>query len=176
MDNEQQGPEGQQDQPVQIDEIRLNQYLQTIRDNQNLTMGIAVGAVAAVVGAIIWAIITNVTGYQIGWMAVGVGFLVGYAVKFAGKGMDISFGIAGAVLALMGCLLGNLFTLCVAIGLQENIAATEILWQLDLDSTIEIMVATFDPMDLLFYGIAVYEGYRFSIVQITDEEMSQFIK
>lgn len=176
MDNENQSPEDQQDQPVQIDEVRLNQYLQTIRDNQNLPMGIAAGGVAAVVGAITWAIITHVTGFQIGWMAVGVGFLVGYAVKFAGKGMDKSFGIAGAVLALTGCLLGNLFTLCVAIGLQENIAATEILWLLDLDSMIEIMVATFEPMDLMFYGIAVYEGYRFSIRKISEEEMSQFVK
>ena len=30
------------------------------------------------------------------------------------------------------------------------------------------MGLTFKPIDLLFYGIAIYEGYRFSIVGGTD--------
>ena len=32
----------------------------------------------------------------------------------------------------------------------------------------ELLVATFHPMDLLFYGIAVYEGYKLSFRQLTD--------
>jgi hypothetical protein len=31
-----------------------------------------------------------------------------------------------------------------------------------------LMALTFGPMDLLFYAIAIYEGYRFSIVGSTD--------
>jgi len=30
------------------------------------------------------------------------------------------------------------------------------------------MGTTFKPIDLLFYGIAIYEGYRFSIAGGTD--------
>ena len=33
------------------------------------------------------------------------------------------------------------------------------------------MVATFSPMDLLFYGIAVYEGYKFSFRQVGPEDL-----
>jgi hypothetical protein len=33
------------------------------------------------------------------------------------------------------------------------------------------MRATFNPMDLLFYGIAVYEGYRFSFREITKKDL-----
>jgi hypothetical protein len=31
----------------------------------------------------------------------------------------------------------------------------------------ELMLEAFSPMDLLFYGIAVYEGYKFFFRQIT---------
>ena len=36
----------------------------------------------------------------------------------------------------------------------------------------EIMVATFSPMDLLFYGIAVYEGYRLSFRRLTRDDLA----
>jgi hypothetical protein len=37
----------------------------------------------------------------------------------------------------------------------------------------ELLVATFSPMDLLFYGIAVYEGYHLSFRQVTDQELAE---
>ena len=77
----------------------------------NLPLGALAGLGAAIAGAAIWAAITAATEYQIGWMAIGVGFLVGFAVRVVGKGSEASFGVVGAVLALLGCLLGNLLTL-----------------------------------------------------------------
>jgi hypothetical protein len=35
-----------------------------------------------------------------------------------------------------------------------------------------LMQATFSPIDLLFYGLAIYEGYRFSFLQIRAEDAS----
>jgi hypothetical protein len=35
---------------------------------------------------------------------------------------------------------------------------------------------TEDPMDLLFYGIALYEGYKLSFRQIGHEELERAIK
>lgn len=35
-----------------------------------------------------------------------------------------------------------------------------------------VMVATFSPMDLLFYGIAVYEGYKLSFRRVSPEDMA----
>ena len=46
-----------------------------------------------------------------------------------------------------------------------------ILEKLDLEIVISLMRATFNPMDLLFYGIAVYEGYRFSFRQVTQADL-----
>jgi hypothetical protein len=48
----------------------------------------------------------------------------------------------------------------------------EVLGRLDPAVSFELMKATFSPMDLLFYGIAVYEGFKLSPRQITEEELT----
>jgi hypothetical protein len=162
--------------PVEVDQMMLQGYVQEIRDNQNLTFGVIGGIAAAVVGATVWAITTALTNYQIGWMAVGVGCLVGFAVRRFGKGIDTSFGIAGAGLSLLGCLAGNLLTVCIVVSRQQSIALLDVLSRLNPEIAVELMKVTFSPMDLLFYGIAVYEGYRFSFRRISEEELARFAK
>lgn len=149
---------------------------QTLRGEQNLAIGLIAGLIAALAGAAVWAALTAVTEYQIGWMAVGVGFLVGYAVRFAGKGLDKIFGVAGALLALVGCLLGNLFTVCYFVGVNQEMSFFEVLSRLTPSIVVDLLAVTFSPMDLLFYGIAVYEGYRFSFRQVTEAELTQALK
>jgi hypothetical protein len=158
----------------QIDPVKLEQLMRDIKAKQNLPLGIFGGLVAAVAAATIWAIITYVTNFQIGFMAVGVGFLVGYAVRYSGKGISRSFGIAGAVLALFGCLLGNLLTGAIALSRLEE-SSTFLVITAFLTSPgimLEIMKAMFSPIDLLFYAIAVYEGYKISFRQLTEEEIA----
>jgi hypothetical protein len=137
-----------------------------LRLQQNLPLGILGGALAAAVSAAIWAAITAATGFQIGWMAVGVGILVGLGVRVLGKGVDNSFRVAGAALALLGCAAGNLCAGCFVVAGALTEASGVPVSFLDVLTTpsiwAEIMQATFHPMDLLFYGIAVYEGWRFS--------------
>jgi hypothetical protein len=162
--------------PVEVDELKLQTLMQEIKDNQNLPLGILGGIGAAAIGATIWAMITALTNFQIGWMAVGVGFLVGIGVRSLGKGVDTSFGIAGAILSLVGCLAGNLLTVCIIISRQESIELLNLLTRLNPAVTVELMKATFNPIDMLFYGIAVYEGYRFSFRRISDEELSKITK
>lgn len=157
----------------QLDPERLERVLAAMRQEQNFPLGTSAGLAAAVIGAVIWAVITVVTEYQIGWMAVGVGFLVGIAVRQFGKGMSMKFGIAGALLAFLGCVLGNLFSVCGFIGAQEGMSPLAVLFQIDFAVAIELLKATFSPMDLLFYGIAVYEGYQLSFRQLTQEELIQ---
>ena len=131
---------------------------------QNLPMGVLAGCVAAAVGAALWAGITVLTGYQIGWMAVGVGALVGVAVRAAGKGSTRTFGILGAVLALGGCLVGNLLTGAVVLARHWNISLVAVFTRLTPDATARLMAAMFSPMDLLFYALAIWQGYKLSIV------------
>jgi hypothetical protein len=154
-----------------VDPLILQAALQRIRGEQNLVIAVIAGAAAALAGACTWAVITVVTHYQVGWMAVGVGFLVGYAVKTFGKGIDRSFGIVGAVWSLIGCAAGNLFTIVGTIAKEQNIPIMSILEKLDLDIIASLMQATFNPMDVLFYGIAIYEGYKFSFRQLTQADL-----
>lgn len=158
-----------------FDAAQVQYALGQVRSEQNLTMGILAGAVAALVGAGAWALITIITNFQIGWMAVGVGFLVGFAVQKFGKGVDKAFGIAGAVLALLGCVLGNLLTACGLVAAAQQVSFTSVLAQLTPSTIAALMGATFSPMDLLFYGIAVYEGYKLSFRRITEQELSSRI-
>ena len=126
---EERNPETVEQTAPHYDEAQVNFVLDQLRSEQNLSMGIVAGGIAAAVGAGLWAAITAVTGFQIGWMAVGVGFLVGLAVRHFGKGIDKAFGIAGAVLALIGCLAGNLFAICAVIASQEEMAFLEVVSQ-----------------------------------------------
>ncbi|NDV47515.1 hypothetical protein D0T49_10700 [Paludibacter sp. 221] len=114
------------------------------------------------IGALLWAVITVLTNYQIGYMAVAVGFLVGYAVRLGGKGIDKVFGIVGAVLALLGCLLGNFFSQIGFIARYLEIGYFEVFSAMSFSTIMDVMIESFSPIDLLFYAIAIYEGYRFS--------------
>jgi hypothetical protein len=167
--------ENQNEPPVEsapaLTEEKILQYREKLKLEQNLPMGIASGAGAAIGGAAVWALVTVGTGYQIGWMAVGVGFLVGYSIRFFGKGLDNVFGVIGGAFALVGCLLGNFFSLVGFAAKSENVDVISILFSIDYSLVPDIMIEAFSPMDLLFYGIAIYEGYRFSIRQITQEEV-----
>jgi len=156
---------------VKIDEGKLERYLEELRLEQNLLFGSLSGALAAIVGAGIWAAITIATNYQIGWMAVAIGFLVGFSMRIAGKGMDKIFGFIGAVLSLIGCLLGNVFTIVSYVATQEGLSFMQTLSQIDWSLVPSLLVETGSPIDLLFYGIAIYEGYKFSFRKITEEEL-----
>ena len=74
---------------------------------------------------------------------------------------------------MLGCLLGNLLSLCAMVGQQEGMSLSLVLLNLDPMAIPGAMVATFAPMDLLFYGIAVYEGYRFSIRRVSSADMAR---
>jgi hypothetical protein len=161
---------------VVIDETKHQMLMQELRDNQNLLFGIIGGIAAAAVGATIWAVVTYLTNYQIGWMAVGVGFLVGIAVRIFGKGIDTIFGVVGAALSLIGCLSGNLLAVCIVVSQQENIPFFDLLTRLNLEIIAKVMKDTFSVIDLLFYGIAVYEGYRFSFRKISEEELAELVR
>ena len=135
-----------------------------VSESPNLGAAVVGGLVAALVGALIWAVITVTTKFQIGFMAVGVGFLVAWAVRTLGKGRDTTFGIIGGVFALLGCLLGNLLSACGFLAGQASEPVMSVTLRVlgNPASIATILQETFSGMDLLFYAIAVYEGYKLS--------------
>jgi hypothetical protein len=172
MENQTETANWEPKKPTVLDESKLFQQRERLRLEQNLPMGFAGGVIAALLGAIVWAVVTVTTGYQIGYMAVGIGLLVGFSVRFLGKGMDQIFGIMGAVLALAGCLIGNFFSIIGYVGQSEDVGYLQLLTEIDYGLVPDIMIEAFSPMDILFYGIAVYEGYKFSFRQLTENELA----
>lgn len=159
----------------QLDPTQVQYLQQRLHGEQNFVLGALAGAAAAAAGAAAWAAITVLTGYQIGFMAIGVGFLVGLAVRTAGKGVSAPFGVVGAVLALLGCGAGNLLAITALVAGHEGVAFADALRQLDVALARELLVAGFSPMDLLFYGIAVYEGYRLSFRELDDAQLERML-
>lgn len=162
-----------QEEIVEIDPIRLQMFQEQLRSEQNLAAGVAAGLVAAIASAVVWALITAVTNFQIGFMAVGVGYLVGFAVGTFGKGINTYFGIAGAVLALAGCILGNVLAACIQVSKELEIPLTNVISSLNPELIGILMETWFGPIDLLFYGLAVYGGYRMSFRKVSLEEIER---
>lgn len=156
-------------------QAKAQAFLREIQARQNLTFGILGGLVAAAIGAALWAIVTVITGVQIGWMAVGVGALVGVAVRIFGKGITKAFGVVGAILALLGCLAGNILSVCIFASREWDVPLLQLLGALDLKILVELLKATFSPIDVLFYGFAVYQGYKYSFRKVTAQEMANVV-
>ena len=163
------------EQDPELDPAMIEVAFQKFEAEQSLVGGFLAGAVAALVGAGAWALVAVLTGYQIGFMAIGVGFLVGLAVQFAGKGISKIFGVMGAALALVGCLLGNYFAVAHFVGEAEGLGFFDTLSRISPAAIPELMMVTFSPMDLIFYGIAVYEGFKLSFRKITHEDVKAAI-
>jgi hypothetical protein len=138
--------------------------------DDNLPLALVAGLLAAAIGAALWAVITVASGWQIGWMAVGVGFLVGIAIRKLGNGSTMVFGIIGAVFALVGCVAGNLLSVVGFISQAESVPFLATLGQIDPPIAMNLLIETASPMDALFYAIAVYEGFKLSIVPAAEPQ------
>jgi hypothetical protein len=156
-----------------LNEQQAMMLMQTLHEEQNLVMGGLSGLVAAMVGAGVWAAVTIATEYQIGWMAVGIGFLVGYAVRFAGKGVSPVYGAASAVLSLLGCAVGNVLTFAWFIASAEGMSFMEVVGQLNFAIVVGLLTSTFEVMDILFYGLAAYFGYKTAFRQVTQADVDK---
>jgi hypothetical protein len=157
----------------EIDPLKLQDFVRRRRDQQNLGMAILGGAIGAALGAALWAGITAAfEGRQIGFMAIGVGFLVGFAVRYLGKGMDPIFGVVGAVFSLIGCVAGNILAVMLLVSTQEHIPFATIAAKMSPTLAWTMLTDTFSPIDLLFYGLALYFGYRYSFHPISQAELA----
>ena len=177
---ESQSPQGQspevrapQSNRPQVPNPALKLTLEALRSEQSLAMGVSAGLIAAIAGAAAWGVVTAYTGNQVGWMAIGVGFMVGFAVRVAGKGIDPAFGVVSAVLSMLGCVLGNLWTMTYFIAAKQGVPFLKAVSQLNPEIAVNIMVSTFNYMDVVFYGLALYFGYKYGFRRITEDELKQ---
>lgn len=124
-----------------------------------LLTGCSAGAVAALIGAGCWAIIAGVAGMQLGWVAVPTGFLVGYAVRFAGQGDAPVFGFAAMMLAVTGCILGNIFGVIYLATAADGLSYADAISALEVAEIIGAVSSHFKRIDVIFYAISAYLAF-----------------
>lgn len=150
------------------------EVMQKLRAEQNFPLAVIAGVLTGLIGAVLWAAITVSTEYQIGYMALAIGFGVGFAIRIAGKGIDPIYGFLGATIALLSCVLGNVFGIVGFVANSEGLGYVETLVGIDYSLMPEVMAENFSVMDILFYGIAIFEGYKFSFRRMTEEELHKY--
>ena len=96
-----------------------------------------------------------------------IGLIVGLAVRIGGKGIDPIFGVVGAVMSLVGCILGNVFTIAWYVSRDTGQPVIDVLSRMDIEIMIDLMLETFQVTDILFYAMAIYFGYRYAIRDLT---------
>jgi hypothetical protein len=173
--SEETSPTLEDDDATQLDPSQVQYLQQRLESEQNLPLAFVGGLGASILGAGVWAGITVVSGYQIGFMAIGIGFLVGFVVRSLGNGITSTFGVLGAVLSLIGCALGNLLAVTALVAREQGVAFVDALSQLNPGLIQELMITFFGPMDLLFYAIALYYGYKLAFRQLTDEDLQRML-
>ena len=156
------------------EEKLVARFFDRIRGEQNFGAGLIAGLVAAALSAAAWAIIAVGTQRTFGLFAIVVGLFVAFAVRRFGRGLSQRFAILGAGLALLGCLAGNVSAAFVMAGQQFGMTTGQVLQLVRPDIVWEILRTT-SPLSLIFFAIAAYEGFRFSLRRVTDEEVVEAI-
>ena len=160
-------------QTTEIKQKLSTETVELLRLEQRLIPGIISGLIVGILGAILWGVITIATNFQIGYMAIAIGAGVGLTIRKFGNGIDLIFGIWGAIVSLFSVLLGNILSIIGFIANSEGLGYMETLIIFDYSYLPEIMAETFSIIDLLFYGIALFEGYKFSFRLITEKTISE---
>lgn len=135
--------------------------LEPKNQEQNLFAAWFGGSAASIAGAFLWASVTLTTHSKSVFMAIFVGVAVGLTIRVLGKGFDPIFGYIGSALSFTGSLAGNLLSVTI-MSAHETWPFLKMLARIKPSSTIPVMIDKFQPIDFVFYGIAVYAGFRLS--------------
>lgn len=135
-----------------------------LRQEQKYLNGTLAALAVGIIGAFLWAAITVLTGYQIGYMALAIGAGVGFINKIVGKGVDQKFGITGAAIAVLSCILGNVFAMVAIVSKDLHIGYIDVVTLIGPIELVSALFKEFGLMDIVFLGFAAIEGYKFSFI------------
>ena len=176
LDEKYQGSKYGQDIGLQREELEKKlpkEIFEKLLKRQNLPLGILSSIVSGIICAFIWGKITFETHFQIGLMPIIVGAVVGIVMRFTGQGIERKFGVWGAIIAVLSCVLGNFFSIILFVGNSDGLGFFETLFFFRYSLLPSLMADTFHIIDILFYFIALAEGYRFSIRYISENTFNK---
>jgi hypothetical protein len=162
--------------PVAIDPEDRERVMLHLHGTQRLVPAIVAGFVAMMFGAVVWAVIAVFTKQEIGWIAIGIGFVVGMAVRIAGRGFDVRYAVIGGALSLAGVVLGKFLAACGFFAREEGIPIWEVLSTFPYATFPAFMRESFEIIDLLFYGLAVWCGWKYARRSLEDTEVTETLR
>ena len=129
--------------PPKPEDFPVSMTEEEILAEENLSKGVLYAVAACIAGAVAWGLISVSTGRQIGFMPIAIG-------------------IIGAALSLISCVLGDFFSIIGYISQDYKMSYFDVLVSVDYGEIFSIMLENVMSMTALFYGFALYEGYKFS--------------
>jgi hypothetical protein len=122
----------------------------------SIGLALVCGLGAAIAGAVVWGLIAYISKHQFSIVAVLIGLAVGSTVaRFRTR--DPLAAIASAVLAVLGCALGNFLALIFALA-GAGVSVPSILGHLNLIAA--AYPHSLGGITLLFWAIAAFIGFR----------------
>jgi len=150
-------------QPAAVCRDCVAKVLKAETEGINPVGAIGLGALAGVVSAAVWYGVVATTNYQLGIVAIAVGWLVSRAVMIGAGGkrghslQAIAMVCIVLTMALSEYLIVRHF---VMLELAREGKTLPLLLPIGLMATAVIEGVKADPLTLLFWAIALYEGYR----------------
>jgi len=142
---------------MENEKLSLDEKLQQLTSQQSLTRGIVVGLIAAIVAVAIWSAITYVLGDMLMMLGVlGVGISVGLGVRFGGKGIDLDFGIAGGIIALISIFIGDVLGVTILMAREKGMSIFDVISLNGIDGIIQFSIEILDWGTIIFQCIFAF--------------------
>ncbi|WP_327067345.1 hypothetical protein [Kitasatospora sp. NBC_01302] len=122
-----------------------------------LGAGAAAGLTATVAGALAYGFVMKAADGQRSWFALALALVIALALgRFGGRHPALP--LLGALLPLLGVLLGQLFFIYLVLHQQYGLGPADVFGS-DLGDTLSGWRSLLDAEDLLVYGVAAVEGH-----------------
>ena len=152
------------------EKARAYEVAKQLLSEQNFPVAVVSGSIAAVLAGGIYAVITSMAGYSVSFMAIGVGVLVGFTIQFLGRGVETKYAILASVLAVLGCVLGNVFAVMLIVARATGGSLADLASQISLETIVEYAIASFQLIDIVYWLLAIWAASYFAKRALTREE------
>lgn len=146
------------------------QLASQLLSEQKLGSAVVGGSVAAILAAGVYAVVTVAMGYATAFLAIGIGVIVGLSVQYFGRGIETKFAVVAAALAVVGCVLGNVFAFVLFEARAHGKSLFEVITSIEFGQLTQFVFADFQLLDWLFWPLAIYAATFFAKRSLTRKE------
>jgi hypothetical protein len=139
-------------------------YTTPITDaGENFPLAAAAGLGGALLGAALWAAFTVTTGIKLGAIAIAVGALIGFAIRAVPHAQTWHYRVLGAICGVIGWLFGTMASDLAGVARLQHADLLTVMIATPPSTVINLVIRLFTAMDIVFFGITVYEAAKFSV-------------